>query len=72
MNCCQHIDDIGQFGRIVFESGQQNFPIGPMINRGQIGGNFPAILTVPLVVFILPSLFAVLLGPAVIKSLNAF
>ena len=32
----------------------------------------PAILTVPLVMFILPSLFAVLLGPAVIKSLDAF
>lgn len=43
-----------------------------MLKAEAKAARLPAILTVPLVVFILPSLFAVLLGPAVIKSLNAF
>ena len=43
--------------------------IRPVMEKASV----PAVdLTVPLVVFILPSLFAVLLGPAVIKSLKAF
>ncbi|MEN3976059.1 type II secretion system F family protein [Emcibacter sp. SYSU 3D8] len=43
-----------------------------MLKAEAKAARLPAILTVPLVVFILPSLFAVLLGPAVIKSLDAF
>jgi len=43
-----------------------------MLKAEAKAARLPAILTVPLVVFILPSLFAVLLGPAVIKSLNTF
>ena len=43
-----------------------------MLRAEAKAARLPAVLTVPLVVFILPSLFAVLLGPAVIKSLNAF
>jgi len=43
-----------------------------MLKAEAKAARLPAILTVPLVVFILPSLFAVLLGPAVIKSLKAF
>ncbi len=43
-----------------------------MLKAEAKAARLPAILTVPLVVFILPSLFAVLLGPAVIKSLRAF
>jgi tight adherence protein C len=43
-----------------------------MLRAEAKAARLPAILTVPLVVFILPSLFAVLLGPAVIKSLETF
>lgn len=43
-----------------------------MLRAEAKAARLPAILTVPLVVFILPPLFAVLLGPAVIKSLKAF
>ncbi|MFT6558905.1 type II secretion system F family protein [Sneathiella sp.] len=32
----------------------------------------PAIMTVPMIVFILPSLFIVLIGPAVLKAIDAF
>ena len=32
----------------------------------------PAIMTVPMIVFILPALFIVLIGPAVLKALDAF
>lgn len=32
----------------------------------------PAIMTVPMIIFILPSLFIVLIGPAVLKALDAF
>ena len=32
----------------------------------------PAIMTVPMIVFILPALFIVLIGPAVLKAIDAF
>lgn len=32
----------------------------------------PAIMTVPMIIFILPSLFIVLIGPAVLKAMDAF
>lgn len=43
-----------------------------MLRAEEKAARLPAILTVPLVMFILPCLFAVLLGPAVINSLNTF
>jgi tight adherence protein C len=43
-----------------------------MLKAEAKAARLPALLTVPLVIFILPSLFAVLLGPAVIKSLDTF
>ena len=43
-----------------------------MLRAEAKAARLPAILTVPLVVFILPSLFAVLLGPAVISSMATF
>ena len=32
----------------------------------------PAIMTVPMIVFILPALFIVLIGPAVLRAIDAF
>ena len=32
----------------------------------------PAILTVPMILFILPPLFIVLIGPAILKALDSF
>ncbi|WP_199899605.1 type II secretion system F family protein [Sneathiella glossodoripedis] len=32
----------------------------------------PAIMTVPMILFILPALFIVLIGPAVLRALDAF
>ena len=32
----------------------------------------PAIMTVPMIIFILPVLFIVLIGPAVLKAIDAF
>lgn len=32
----------------------------------------PAIMTVPMIIFILPALFIVLIGPAVLKAIDAF
>jgi tight adherence protein C len=43
-----------------------------MLKAEEKAARLPATLTVPMVVFILPCLFGVLLGPAIIKSLNTF
>ena len=43
-----------------------------MLRAEEKAARLPAILTVPMVMFILPCLFIVLLGPAIIKTLNTF
>lgn len=42
-----------------------------MMRAEEKAARLPAILTVPMVVFILPTLFVVLIGPAVIKTIDA-
>lgn len=41
-----------------------------MLKAEEKAAKLPAILTVPMIVFILPSLFVVLLGPAILKALD--
>jgi tight adherence protein C len=43
-----------------------------MLKAEEKAARLPATLTVPMVLFIMPCLFGVLLGPAIIKSMNAF
>jgi tight adherence protein C len=42
-----------------------------MMRAEEKAARLPAVLTVPMVVFILPTLFIVLIGPAVIKTIDA-
>lgn len=42
-----------------------------MLRAEEKAARLPAILTVPMVLFILPPLFIVLLGPAVLSSIDA-
>jgi tight adherence protein C len=42
-----------------------------MMRAEEKAARLPAILTVPMVVFILPTLFIVLIGPAIIKTIDA-
>jgi tight adherence protein C len=43
-----------------------------MLRAENKAGRLPAILTVPMITFFMPSLFIVLLGPAVIQTIRAF
>ncbi|MFN3231534.1 MAG: type II secretion system F family protein [Alphaproteobacteria bacterium] len=43
-----------------------------LLRAEEKAARLPATLTIPMVLFILPCLFAVLLGPAIINSLNTF
>jgi tight adherence protein C len=43
-----------------------------MMRAEEKAARLPAILTVPMIVFILPPLFIVLLGPAILRTLDAF
>jgi tight adherence protein C len=43
-----------------------------MLKAEEKAAKLPATLTVPMVVFILPTLFVVLLGPAIIKTIDGF
>jgi tight adherence protein C len=40
-----------------------------LMRAGEKAARLPAILTVPMILFILPALFIVLLGPAIIRTL---
>lgn len=43
-----------------------------MMRAEEKAARLPAILTVPMIVFILPPLFVVLLGPAILRTIDAF
>ena len=43
-----------------------------MMKAEEKAAKLPATLTIPLILFILPSLFVVLLGPAVLSTLDNF
>ncbi|HER27388.1 MAG TPA: type II secretion system F family protein, partial [Rhodospirillales bacterium] len=41
-----------------------------MLKAEEKAAKLPAILTIPLIVFIMPSLFVVLLGPAILRTID--
>ncbi|WP_340149527.1 type II secretion system F family protein [uncultured Sneathiella sp.] len=43
-----------------------------MMKAEEKAARLPAIMTVPMIIFILPALFIVLIGPAVLKAIDAF
>ena len=43
-----------------------------MLKAEEKAARLPAILTVPMIVFILPTLFVVLIGPAMLRVIDAF
>lgn len=43
-----------------------------MLRAENKAARLPAVLTVPMIIFILPALFVVLLGPGILKALDAF
>jgi tight adherence protein C len=42
-----------------------------MLKAEEKAARLPAMLTVPMIIFILPPLFVVLLGPAVLRTIDA-
>jgi tight adherence protein C len=43
-----------------------------MMRAEEKAARLPAILTVPMIIFILPPLFIVLIGPAILRAIDAF
>jgi len=43
-----------------------------MVRAEEKAARLPALLTVPMILFILPALFVVLLGPAILRIADAF
>ena len=43
-----------------------------MLKAEEKAARLPAVLTVPMIIFILPPLFVVLIGPAILRAIDAF
>ncbi len=43
-----------------------------MMKAEEKAAKLPAIMTIPMIVFILPAMFLVLIGPAVVQVMKAF
>jgi tight adherence protein C len=43
-----------------------------MLRAEEKAARLPALLTVPMIIFILPPLFIVLIGPAILRLIDAF
>ena len=43
-----------------------------MLKAEEKAARLPAVLTVPMIIFILPPLFIVLIGPAILRAIDAF